>query len=111
MDIIDGLLLVCGVFCIYQAVWMKRGGRIPEGVFLSQGISITSAADVDGYIRSIFGKAIFLGLLGVVCGCCGLLEGKYPEYRLGFALLDIGYVVCLVAFMVWMRKAQDKYLR
>ena len=111
MDAVDGLILVCGIFILYQAVLMKRKHTIPEGVFLAKGMAVPSTADVEGYINSIYWKAILLGFLGVVCGSCGLMEEIYPEYRLFFTIITLGFIVWLVAFMVWIRKAQNKYLK
>ena len=46
MDVVNGIILVCGIFILYQTFMMKKEKRIPEGVFVTKGTVIASDADV-----------------------------------------------------------------
>ena len=110
MSFIDGLILIYGVYVIYQACLMKRSGRVPEGIFIAKGVSFREQADTQGYIDYIGKKAIVLGILGCICGLLGLVAEWRPEYDwIGIG----GYLVFLfwlILFMVASSKGRREFL-
>lgn len=111
MNIVDGIILVCGLFILYQTFIMKKEKRVPEGVFLTKGTIISSDADIEGFINYISGKSILLGILACGNGISGLVESQFPQYSILYTGISIAFMVWLIIFMVVIRKAQKNYLR
>lgn len=111
MDILDVLILICGCYILYQAYIMKKEGTIPDGVLTVKGMMLAHNADIPGFIRAMFGKTVLLGIFAILAGLTGLLESKFGGFGMISVIINVAFFVLLVVFIVWNKKAQDKFLK
>ncbi len=111
MNAVDVLILVCSIVILYQSVMMKKEKQIPEGIFIRRGVYLSAAADIDGFIRYIFPKAVLLGTLGILSGIGGLIAESFTQYSLIFRLINIIFMTWLVIFMGMLSIARKRFLK
>lgn len=110
MSIIDALVLCCGVYMIYQTFIMRRDGVIPQGFFINKDVKIPKDADVAGFILDMFWKGIIAGVSTCVSGIVGLASTQLTGLQIFATIFCFVMVVILIVFMIFLKKAQKKYL-
>lgn len=106
--ILDLVIMICGVYVIYETVRMKTGSEIPE-MFTGKGFMMEQAKDPAGFIRFMvpftFGTGIALLASGVF-GVFGILE----NYPLAETVMRVVLVAVIVVYGMVLMYAQKKYL-
>lgn len=94
----DGLIILCGLYVIYQAVSMYRSGDITGNPLLPKNLNAAACRDKNGFIAAMWKKQLLCGVLAVLSGCAGVLEdytGMVGPY------VYLGMIVLLVGFLIW----------
>ncbi len=110
MSIIDALVFGCGVYILYHTYIMKRDGVIPIGVMLNKDMIVPKDADVAGFILDMFWKGIMVGLCACFSGILGILSMKITQLQIVATIFSFVFFGILVIFIVFLKKAQKKYL-
>ena len=110
MSIIDGLVLGCGIYIIYHSYIMRRDGMSPVGVMLNKDMKLPKDADVAGFILNMFWKGIAVGLCACFSGIIGILSVKITQLQIVATIFSFVFFGVLVVFIVFLKKAQSKYL-
>ena len=110
MSIIDALVFGCGVYILYHTYIMKRDGIIPKGVMITKDITIPKDADIAGFILDMYLKGIIVGLCACFSGIFGILSVWFTQLQSATFLVSCAFFGVLVVFIVFLKKAQKKYL-
>ena len=110
MSIIDALVFGCGIYILYHTYIMKRDGVIPIGVMLNKDMVVPKDADVAGFILDMFWKGIIVGLCACFSGIIGILSVKITSLQIIAAIFSFVFFGILVVFIVFLKKAQKKFL-
>ena len=110
MSIIDALVIGYGLYIIYHTYIMKRDGIIPKGVMINRGMIIPKDADIAGFILDMYFKGIFVGLCACFSGVFGILSVRFTQLQNVAALVCFAFFGVLIVFIVFLKKAQKKYL-
>ncbi len=110
INIFDLLITGSGLYLIYVAVIMKTKGEIAKGVIVSRDVDIERMRDKEGFIRYMYGKSLFMGILTAAVGAINMAN----FYVQGPAWVSIaavaGYIMVLAAFAVFTLKARKKFI-
>lgn len=106
--IMDILIIACGVYMIYWAVQMKQTNKIPE-MLVGKGFPISRAKDAPGFIKATFPFTLATGIILFMVGMFGALE-IFVLYPVIDTLLSVVIVAAVVAYGIFLLKAQQKYL-
>lgn len=107
--IFDFLMMGSGVYLIYTAVVMKTKGEIIQGVMVSKDVDVEKMQDKEGFIRYMFGKALFTGVLTVAVGAVNLANSYVQGPAWVSMVVVAGYFAALMAFAVFTVKAGKKF--
>ena len=110
MSIIDALVFGCGIYIMYHTYIMKRDGVIPQGVMLNKDMSVPKDADVAGFILDMFWKGIAVGLCACFSGILGILSVSITQLQIIATIFSFVFFGILVVFIVFLKRAQKKYL-
>ena len=110
MSIIDAVVIGCGLYIMYHTYIMKRDGVIPKGVMINKDMIIPKDADVAGFILDMYFKGIFVGLCACFSGVLGILSVRFTQLQNAATLVSFAFFGVLVVFIVFLKKAQKKYL-
>ena len=110
MSIIDALVFGCGIYILYHTYIMKRDGVIPIGVMLNKDMPVPKDADVAGFILDMFWKGVVVGLCACFSGIIGILSVKITQLQIIAAIFSFVFFGILVVFIVFLKKAQKKFL-
>ena len=110
MSIIDALVFGCGIYILYHTYIMKRDGVIPKGVMINKDMIIPKDADIAGFILDMFWKGIMVGLCACFSGIIGILSVRITALQMFATLFSFVFFGVLVVFIVWLKKAQKKFL-
>lgn len=110
MSIIDALVFCCGIYILYHTYIMKRDGLIPKGVMINKDMVIPKDADVAGFILDMFWKGIVVGLSACVSGMIGILSVKVTALQMFATIFSFVFFGILIVFIVFLKKAQKKFL-
>ena len=110
MSIIDALVFGCGIYILYHTYIMKRDGVIPKGVMINKDMIIPKDADVAGFILDMFWKGIIAGVSACVSGILGLASVELEGLQIFATIFCFVMVVILIVFIVFLKKAQKKFL-
>lgn len=111
MSIIDALVFGCGIYILYHTFIMKRDGVIPVGVMINKDMTIPKNADVAGFILDMFWKGILVGVSACISGILGILSVKITALQSVATCFCFLFFAILILFIVWLKKAQKKYLK
>ncbi len=107
---IDIMVVICGVYVVYQYIMMIRTEQIRENMLLPKDINIKKCKDVQGYIKSIGPKQLAFGIAATVCGIVGIIQDMYEIVSISLSLI---IMVVFVAVCIWYgvaaKKAVDKF--
>ncbi|MDE7184479.1 MAG: hypothetical protein K2O40_08395 [Lachnospiraceae bacterium] len=106
--ILDILMMICGVYVIYETVQMRTGSRIPE-MFIGKGFLAERAKDPAGFIRFIFPYTFGTGIALLMSGLFGAFE-ILMAYPFAETVMRVMLVVVIVAYGMVLMYAQKKYL-
>ena len=110
MTIIDALVFGCGIYILYHTYIMKRDGVIPKGVMINKDMIIPKDADIAGFILDMHLKGIIVGLCACFSGIFGILSARITQLQSIATLVSFAFFGVLVVFIIFLKKAQKKYL-
>lgn len=110
MGIIDAVVFCCGIYMLYQTFIMKRDGVIPQGFYINKDMTIPRDADVAGFILDMYWKGIIAGVSACISGILGLFSAKLAGLEIFATIFCFVMVVVLIIFIIFLKKAQSKYL-
>ncbi|MBR5597678.1 MAG: hypothetical protein IKW30_09770 [Lachnospiraceae bacterium] len=110
MSIVDVMVLGSGIYILYHTFIMKRNNEIPKGIMIAKDMVLPKDADVAGFILDMYLKGIIVGLSACISGVFGLLSVKITQLQSIAAIVSFAFFGVLVAFIVFLKKAQKKYL-
>ncbi len=109
--IFDVFEVLAGIYVVYNAISMKRSGRLLSNGLIGKKVNLAKAPDIPGYIRTMFPVYMISGslfiLLGFVSAWLDLTGGAGDTVSM--AITGILIAVCAY-FAVMSRKGQDRYL-
>ncbi len=110
VSIFDLLITGSGLYLIYVTVIMKTKGEITRGVIVSGNVDIERMRDKDGFIRYMYGKSLFMGILTVAAGAVNMANFYFrgPAW-VSMAAIG-GYCAMLAVFAVLTIKARKKFI-
>lgn len=110
VNVFDFLIIISGIYLIYSAVVMKMTGKISGGTIVSKDVDVNKIRDKEGFIKYMFGKALFMGILTCALGLIGILTTKLngPAY-LSFIGLG-GFLIVLILFARASNKARKLFI-
>lgn len=110
LSIFDLLITGSGLYLIYVAVIMKTRGEITKGVIVSRDVNTDSMRDKDGFIRYMYGKSLFMGILTAAAGALNMAN-FYVQGPAWISMAAVaGYIMALVVFAVFTLKARKKFI-
>ena len=110
MSVIDALVFGCGIYILYHTYIMKRDGVIPKGVMINKDMIIPKDADIAGFIMDMYLKGIIVGLSACFSGSFGILSVRFTQLQAATVLVSAAFFGVLIVFIVFLKKAQKKYL-
>lgn len=106
----DAFIAIMGGYFVYKAVEMKRTGNLSKGIMVSKDFDLSKARDVEGFIRFMFPKTVFIGACAALCGIVGVINDLYGGLAMVQLVLTGIFFVFVVIFGYLSVKAQKKYL-
>lgn len=106
--ILDLLIMVCGIYVVYQAIRMKSTNQIPE-MLVGKDFPIERAKDSAGFIRFTFPYTTAIGIVLLTTGLAGALD-ILVGYPLAKNVMRVVLVIGVTAYGVMLIQAQKKYL-
>ena len=110
MSIIDAMVFCCGIYMLYQTFIMRRDGVIPTGFYINKDMEIPKDADVAAFILDMYWKGVIAGVSACVSGILGLLSTRMEGLQIFATLFCFVMVIILIVFIVFLKKAQNKFL-
>lgn len=110
LPLFDWVIIISAAYLLIMAVRMKVTGEVPSAL-ISKNIVITKKMNVTGYIQAVFLPTFILGIIGIISGITGLMEGKVSYWfyiKIGSLALFLLGTILYALFTV---KAQKKYLQ
>ena len=106
--ILDFVIMICGVYVIYETVQMKTGSKIPE-MLTGKGFLMEQAKDPAGFIHFILPYTLGTGIALLVSGLFGMFEilETCPPAE---TVMRVALVVVIVVYGMVLMYAQKKYL-
>ena len=110
MGLMDGMIVLCGVYVLYLSIAMIRSGQIRENALIPKDLNVKKCRDTAGFIKYMQGKQLLLGACAVISGAIGLAQdyGKMhsPALYLGSIVI---FIVCVVWYCVAIKKAVKRF--
>lgn len=110
MVLIDVFILGAGLYLLYATIRMKQTGDIKKGVLMGKNVDFNQVKDPQGYIRSMFGINLALGLTAALCGGLGIAGRFLPGLIHFYGASLLLFVVVFCIYMALVVRAQKKYL-
>jgi len=96
-SIIDIISIAIGVYAFYACFLMKTTGDLKTKLLSSGDIDVNKCKDKKGYIKYIFLKLFFLGILSVLSGASGLID----SYITPLGYIPFFIMVVFVVYLCW----------
>ncbi|WMC92428.1 hypothetical protein [Kineothrix sp. MB12-C1] len=109
-NIFDFLIIISGVYLIYTAIVMKTTGKITGGAIVSKDVDVDNIRDKEGFIRYMFPKSLFMGILTCIIGLFGIVSTRFngPSY---LSLVAVGcFMVILILFAISSSRARKMFI-
>ena len=108
MTIFDFVLLIYGAYSVYASRKMKSNGQPPQWLMSVEEIQrIRKPQEFCDYMGP---KTLLFGLLCVVYGIYGILTTMFLKNQILEAVGVAAFVVCIIWFVVTLRKAKQTYI-
>lgn len=108
-NIFDIIIVLSGIYLIYNAIIMKKKGVI-NTTLIGKGCDLKRAKDIPGFIKAMYLKSLILGIITVLVG--GIDYGNEMFWNISY-LGPISSFIFLILILVYGRfslNAQKKYL-
>lgn len=106
----DSIITSFGLYLIYQAIYMKKTGKVVEGLLVGKKTNMTRAKDIPGFVNFMFSKTLLLGVAGMLSGLCGISNDIVGGLEVLSAIASILLFATLIYFTVSDVKAQRRFL-
>lgn len=108
MGLMDGMIVLCGVYILYLSFVMIRSGEVKENALMPKDVNVKKCKDAAGFIRYMKAKQLLLGIFAVISGAIGLAQ----DYgKLHSPALYLGTIVVFVSCAVWYSVAVKKAVK
>ncbi len=109
--IFDLIEIFAGAYMLYQAITMKRSGKLNDSGLISRNINLLTAPDVPGFIRLMFPVYVVCGAVFLVIGGVSVYFDTHGGFPGKVSLIFTGILITFcVALAVITYRAQRKYL-
>ena len=91
------IIIVCGLYCIYACITMKKTGEINKTILMSKGMEGQQCKDTKAYIQEAIPQVMLLGISAIIYGGADMFN--YYVFSLGF--FNIVIMVIFFAVLIW----------
>ncbi len=113
MTSFDGLFgiiaLVCGGYCIYAVILMKKTGEINKTVLLSKDDNPKKCKDTQAYLRCVIPKVMALGIITMLYGVISLVDSYVQKLGVAIPIMIVLLCIVLIWYGVSTANARKKY--
>lgn len=108
LSIVDGILIICGIYCLVTSGKMKKNHEIPQWLFSEQ--ELRQIRKPDKFCEEMAPKTMAFGLICVVFGIYGLAIEMFWYQKIAEAV-GIGALLIGIAWYIsQLNKAKRTYL-
>ena len=102
------VMMACGIYMAYWAIQMKTTNEIPS-VLVGKGYTKDKAKDPDGFIKATFPFTLLTGILIFAFSVVNAMK-LFEEHAILEFLFNTVCVIIIILYAVFLTKAQKKYL-
>lgn len=108
-ELMDLLILACGIYALYGAWVLKNEGRIIKTFLVFKDTDVNSCKDLQSYANLMSPKLGTLGAVMVVYGVISMLNAYVVDIHTLYVAIMIIFVLVLIWYGMEVKKAMNKY--
>lgn len=108
-SLMDVIIVLSGIYVLYNFYLLKFKGEIKESLLLPKDIQVKKCKDKQAYITEMAPKVLVLGIAVTVCGLLGMAETQMQLLGNWYLLVMVVFLAAIVWFVIASRKAIKKY--